>query len=215
MTTSYWSDFVPNATFYRILSGFHRIFATGVACGQGTLTPPDTWSCPFWDLQFVLLVETSDTLNRLDIIPVCDIITGLDILLNLTFHQILVSIKHLQRVWHANRGRLLLRTPGPVPFGLAYVLLVETNPFPNLSLFYRTMLLEYPSVLSRFYYDVIDKLRRLSLSKSCPALCHKLIYEIAIFHSINGETCDKPLLSICCVLTLKYAQGKYVSNNHK
>ena len=27
----------------------------------------------------------------------------------------LVSIGHLQRVRHANRGRLLLRTPGPVP----------------------------------------------------------------------------------------------------
>ena len=62
-----------------------------------------------------------------------------------------VSIEHLRRVWHADRGRLLLRTPGPVPLGLAYVLLVETNPFPNLSLFYRTMLFEYPSVLSRFY----------------------------------------------------------------
>ena len=58
-----------------------------------------------------------------------------------------VSIEHLRRVWHADRGRLLLRTPGPVPLGLAYVLLVETNP---LSLFYRTMLVEYPSVLSRF-----------------------------------------------------------------
>ena len=63
-----------------------------------------------------------------------------------------VSIEHLRRVWHADRGRLLLRTPGPVPFGLAYVLLVETNPFPNLSLFYRTMLFEYPSVLSRFSF---------------------------------------------------------------
>ena len=42
-------------------------------------------------------------------------------------------------------------------------------------------------------YDVIDELRRLSLSKSCSALCHKLIYEIAIFHSINGETCDKAI----------------------
>ena len=61
-----------------------------------------------------------------------------------------VSIEHLRRVWHADRGRLLLRTPCPVPLGLAYVLLVETNPFPNLSLFYRTMLFEYPSVLSRF-----------------------------------------------------------------
>ena len=45
--TPYWSDFVPNSTFYRILSGFHRTFATGVACRQGTLTPPDTWSRPF------------------------------------------------------------------------------------------------------------------------------------------------------------------------
>ena len=44
-----------------------------------------------------------------------------------------VPIEHLRRLWHADRGRLLLRTPGPVPFGLAYVLLVETNPFPNLS----------------------------------------------------------------------------------
>ena len=47
MTTPYWSDFVPNSTFYRILSGFHMTFATGVACRQGTLTPPDTWSRPF------------------------------------------------------------------------------------------------------------------------------------------------------------------------
>ena len=64
----------------------------------------------------------------------------------------MVSIEHLRRVWHADRGRLLRRTPGPVPLGLAYVLLVETNPFPNLSLFYRTMLFEYPSVLSRFSF---------------------------------------------------------------
>ena len=42
-------------------------------------------------------------------------------------------------------------------------------------------------------YDVIGELRRLSLSKCFPALCHKLIYEIAIFHSINRETCDKML----------------------
>ena len=32
---------------YRILIGFHRTFATGVACRQGTLTPPDTWSRPY------------------------------------------------------------------------------------------------------------------------------------------------------------------------
>ena len=27
-----------------------------------------------------------------------------------------ISTEHLWRVWHADRGRLLLRTPGPVPF---------------------------------------------------------------------------------------------------
>ena len=101
-----------------------------MACRQGTLTPPDT---SLLGLAFVLLVKTSDILYRLDIIPVCDIIIGLYIIiLNPTFHQILVSIEHLQRLWHANRGRLLLRTPGPVPLGLAYVLLVETNPFSEL-----------------------------------------------------------------------------------
>ena len=46
-----------------------------------------------------------------------------------------VSIEHLRRVWHADRGSLLLRTPCPVPLGLAYVLLVETNPFPNFRYF--------------------------------------------------------------------------------
>ena len=32
----------------------------------------------------------------------------------------------LQRVWHANRGRLLLRTPGPVPFGTCICSNAET-----------------------------------------------------------------------------------------
>ena len=54
MTTPYWSDFVPNLTFHRILRGFHRTFATGVACRQGTLTPPDTLG-----LAYVLLVEAN------------------------------------------------------------------------------------------------------------------------------------------------------------
>ena len=38
-------------------------------------------------------------------------------------------------MWHADRGRLLLQTPGPVPLGLAYVQLVETNPFYELVIF--------------------------------------------------------------------------------
>ena len=53
MTTPYWSDFVPNSTFNRNLSGFHRTFATGVACRQGVLTPPDTFGT--WMNMFYLL----------------------------------------------------------------------------------------------------------------------------------------------------------------
>ena len=36
---------LPNLTFYQIARGFHRIFATGVACQQRMLTTLDTWSC--------------------------------------------------------------------------------------------------------------------------------------------------------------------------
>ena len=53
-------------------------------------------------------------------------------------------------------------------------------------------------------YDVIGELRRLGLSKCCLALCHKLIYEIAIFHSINGETCDKSIYYNTCVKCERY-----------
>ena len=53
---------ILNLTFHNI--GFHRASATGVACRQGTLTPPDTWSRPFgtciysscWDQSFSELV---------------------------------------------------------------------------------------------------------------------------------------------------------------
>ena len=84
---------LPNLTFYLIVQGFHRTYATGAACQQRTLTPPDTWSCSFFGLAFVLPVETSDMLYRLDIIPVCDIIIGLNIITeidispNISFHR--------------------------------------------------------------------------------------------------------------------------------
>ena len=35
--------------------GFHRTYATGAACQQRTLTPPDTWSCPTLGLACVLM----------------------------------------------------------------------------------------------------------------------------------------------------------------
>ena len=42
-------------TFYLIVQGFHRTYATGAACQQRTLTPPDTWSCPTLGLACVLM----------------------------------------------------------------------------------------------------------------------------------------------------------------
>ena len=46
---------LPNLTFYLIVWGFHRTFATGATCQQRTLTPPDTWSCPTLGLACVLM----------------------------------------------------------------------------------------------------------------------------------------------------------------
>ena len=38
-----------------IVQGFHRTYATGAACQQRTLTPPDTWSCHTLGLACVLM----------------------------------------------------------------------------------------------------------------------------------------------------------------
>ena len=46
---------LPNLAFHLIVWGFHRTFATGAACKQRTLTPPDTWSCPILGLACVLI----------------------------------------------------------------------------------------------------------------------------------------------------------------
>ena len=52
----------------------------------------------------------------------------------MSYYQILeVSIELLQRVRLANRGRLLLRTPGPVPFGTCICSNVESILSWNLS----------------------------------------------------------------------------------
>ena len=50
---------LPNLTFYLIVQSFHRTCATGAACQQRTLTPPDTWSCPTLGLACVLCRDQS------------------------------------------------------------------------------------------------------------------------------------------------------------
>ena len=53
----YWSWPYNRIWLYLIERGFHRTFATGAACQQRTLTPPDTWSCPTLGLASVLMLR--------------------------------------------------------------------------------------------------------------------------------------------------------------
>ena len=57
--TNFWPlliwTLLLNLTFFLIVQGFHRTYATGAACQQRTLTPPDTWSCPTLGLACVLM----------------------------------------------------------------------------------------------------------------------------------------------------------------
>ena len=76
----------------------------------------------FWDMTIY-----NDTLNWSDITPIYELITELDFI---TDFDLLPNFegfhRTLQRVRLANRGRLLLRTPGPVPFGKCICSNVET-----------------------------------------------------------------------------------------
>ena len=130
-----WFDFLLNLTLLNI--GFHGASATGVACWQGTLTSPDTWSRPL---------------------------------------------------------------------GLASVLLVETNPFPNLSLFYQTVLFEYPSVLSRFCLEKTF----ITLGKCCTTSSNADVTYFRAYCVIHTPLTNQEMVasysaSVCCV-SIVYAK---------
>ena len=68
-------------------------------------------------ITFWTMTTCNDTLNWSDIPPICDSVTELDLnhyRLWLMTQLLEVSTEHLQWVRHANRGGLILRTPGPV-----------------------------------------------------------------------------------------------------
>ena len=82
---------------------------------------------PKFYMIFLDMTIYSDTVNSLDITPICELITYLDLIIDFDlitkfggFHRTLL------RVRLANRGCLLLRTPGPVPFGTCICSNVET-----------------------------------------------------------------------------------------
>ena len=65
----------------------------------------------------------------------------------MTCYQISEDIhRTLQRVLLAYRGRLLLRIPGPVPFGLVFVLMLIPF-FPELVMSTDLLSFEHPSVI--------------------------------------------------------------------
>ena len=98
--TFHWWDITPifdpllvwtlllNLTFYLIMLGFHRIFATGAVCQQRTLTPPDTWSCPVCKCSFVRTTDTQSYIST----PIQDSLPGL------TSYRIWL----LSSIWHHN-----------------------------------------------------------------------------------------------------------------
>ena len=155
-------------------------------------------------LAFVLLVGTSDTLNRLDILPVCGIITGLNILL--TFHQIVVSIGHLQQVWHADRGRLLLRTPGPVPLWDLQMFFCWDQCLQNLSCFrtfeFRTSpFLLVSAQMSQFWEKLIITQAALALKDRFAPRCARIqtILDFGAFLE-NYEVILAKFSSSCCFM---------------
>ena len=137
----YWSDFVPNSTFYRILSGFNRTFATGVTCRQGTLTLRTPGSVPFmgtcmcsdcWD-QFSLLY------------------TDLMTVPNLTFTELRGFHGAFATGVACQQGALTPPDTWSRPFGTCICSTWWDQSFSKLVvIFLRTMLFVYPSVLSRF-----------------------------------------------------------------
>ena len=80
---------------------------------NNTKTPSSECCTTFWSMTIY-----SDTLHRSGITLSHDIVTELHFVTE--FDQFTefreISIEHLRRLWHANRGRLLHRTPGLVPF---------------------------------------------------------------------------------------------------
>ena len=97
-------------------------------------------------------------------------LTNSDFPTNQTFHQFhdldteldlhrlwVVSMEHLQRVWHASRERLPLRTPGSVPFLGACTCSDCWDHFPRLY----TDLMTYRSWLSPNWEVVMEHLRQV------------------------------------------------------
>ena len=107
------------------------------------------WSSPLPNTKWhsVIWPYTMETLNRSDFKQSRDLITKLDLLSNFRrFPKNIFDQFGMPTGDVYSSGHLV-----PSDLGLAYVLLVDTNPFPEIfPLFFRTMQFEHTSVLFRF-----------------------------------------------------------------
>ena len=101
--------------------------------------PNVTWHSWIWP--YIMTPSIDQTLHQFaNLLPNWTLLPILTLLPNFGgFHRT------LQRVWLANRGRLL-RTPGPVPFGTCICSNIETF-FPELVMSTDFLSFEHPSVL--------------------------------------------------------------------
>ena len=105
----------------------------------------------FWDM-----IIYSDTLHWWGISLNRDLVTELDLITVFDVITLIqkVSIRHLQRVWLANRRCFLLRTPGPVPFGTCISSNVETIHIWTCYV-YGPLSFEHPTVLLFFLWSTV------------------------------------------------------------
>ena len=100
-----WQGYVKE----RLKSSLRKLVGTGILPNNLSFPSPECYTI-FWRITIY-----SDALYWWDITPIFDPLPIWSLLPNLTFCLIVWGF-HLQRVRHAYRGRLLLLTPGPVPF---------------------------------------------------------------------------------------------------
>ena len=94
-----------------------------------------------------------------------------------------VSKGQLRRVWHADRERLLLRTPSPIPFVTYMCSTCWDQSFSRTWNIYRMMHFEHPSVLSRVC--IVQNSLNLSLDHNCFMLFSRIWIWTKVFTMIQ------------------------------
>ena len=130
-----------------ITRGFHRTFATGVACKQGALTLPDPL---FWGLAYAPIIGTNFpelVVSFLDFLPWITLSALLDFVTNWLSSFVLPNIRYMAfRRW---------RDSPPDSWSRPIVLIDEGN-LSKIGLVFRTWIFEHPSVfLSLIWHNFI------------------------------------------------------------